>query len=124
MKAGTVACEAATVPALSDWVSFQDTKWNFPRQTAAYILKEYKPRGRDHGRDRVVSWAKKLTCDVNCSICHIARLYDMYLDEHNKVCVIRRDIRKQKKKKIHPCSKTYKYDIQVSRTMEEALAID
>ena len=57
----------------SDWVSFQDAKLDFPRQTAAYTLSEYKPRGRDHGRDRVISWAKKVTRDMNRAIRRIVR---------------------------------------------------
>ena len=109
----------------SIWVAFRDAQLDYPRQTATYIVNHYKTRSRDPGKDRVLTWAKKAIRDLNRAVRTIARLYDMYLDDDDKINfvrrVIRRQVKKKKKKFLRP--KRFKYGVQVPNNVEEAIAL-
>ena len=62
---------------------------DYPRLTAQYIDGNKVSRSK-RGGDRVLQWAKKVVRDLDRAFCRIKYLYDIYLDDHDKVRMIRR----------------------------------
>ena len=91
--------------------------------TVQYIVGNKVSRSK-RSRDRVLQWAKKTVRDLNRSVRKITRLYDLYLDEHDEVRMIRRVQKTGKKKKKFSTALVFKYGVEVPRTTEHAKKID
>ena len=63
--------------------------------------------------------------DLNRAVRRIVRLYDLYLDDHDEVRMIRR-VQKRPKKKKKKCSSkpVFKYDVEVPKNALDAQRID
>ena len=66
-------------------LDFKDTKEDFPRKTATFIIAYYKTRSRKEGRDRVLSQAKKIVCDYNWAMCRMVQLYNFVLNSNDSI---------------------------------------
>ena len=106
------------------WVDFRDARTDYPRQTAQYLVNNYKSRSRNEGKDRALSWAKKTLRDLDRAVRRVARLYDFFLDDDDNIRKIRRQKVRAKKKKSGFGQKVFKFGIQVPRTVKEALQLD
>ena len=106
------------------WEHLKDMREDYPKMTAQYIVRNEVSRSK-RGGDRVLQWAKKVVKDINKSVRRITRLYDLYLDEHDEVRMIRRVQKNaKKKKKKFSTAPVYKYGIEVPRNSEHAKRID
>ena len=106
------------------WEHIRDMREDYPRLTAQYIVGHNVTRSK-RGGDRVLLWAKKVVRDLNRSIRRITRLYDLYLDDHDEVNMIRRvqkgSKRKRKKFSLAP---RYKYGFEVPHNYYHAKKLD
>ena len=90
------------------WEHLKDMREDYPRMTAQYIVRNKVSRSK-RGSYRVLQWAKKVVRDLDRSVRRINRLYDLYLDEHDEVQMIRRVQKNSKKKKKFSKAPVYKY---------------
>lgn len=104
------------------WEHLKDMREDYPRMTARYIVKNKVSRSK-RGGDRVLQWAKKVEKDLERAARRITRLYDFFLDDNDEVKHIRR-AQKTKKKKKFSSATTFKYGIEVPRTVSDAIRID
>ena len=104
------------------WEHLKDMREDYPRMTARYIVKNKVSRSK-RGGDRVLQWAKKVEKDLERAARRITRLYDFFLDDNDEVKHIRR-AQKTKKKKKFSTATTFKYGIEVPRTVSDAIRID
>ena len=79
------------------------------------------PKKVEH--DRNMSWAKKTLRDHARAVRRVARLYDSYLDDNDAIQHVRRT-GQAKKKKPAKRKPTYKYGVEVPRTVADARRID
>ena len=93
-----------------------------PAMTAQYIVAHNVTRSK-RGGDRNLQWAKKTVRDLDRAYKRLRRLYTFYLDEDDRIQVMRRT-KKSKKKKKKQLSPTIKYGIKIPRNVEEAIQFD
>ena len=86
-------------------------KEDYPGLTAQYMVENKVCRSK-RGGDRVLQWAKKVLRDLDHAVRRITNLYDLHLDDHDEVKLIRWT-QKMSKKKRKPKGPVYKYDIEV-----------
>ena len=106
------------------WEHLKEMREDYPKMTAQYIVNNKVSRSK-RGGDRVLQWAKKVVRDMDRTVRRITRLYDLYLDDHDEVRMVRR-VQKNSKKKRKKFTTTpiFKYGIEVPRTTEQAKRID
>ena len=107
----------------TSWEHIKDMREDYPRMTAQYIVGNKVSRSR-RGGDRVLQWAKKVVRDLDRTVRRIVRLYDLYLDDHDDVRMIRRVQKGSKKRKKFSTAPIYKYGIEVPRNPDHAQKID
>jgi len=78
--------------------SLKDMGEDYPRMSAQYVVGNNVSRSK-RGVDRVLQWAKKVVRDLDRTVQGIVRLYDIHLDDHDKIRMTRRV--KTFKKKRH-----------------------
>lgn len=71
-----------------------------------------------------MTWATKTLCDVNRAIRRLTRLYDFYLDDHDKICAEHILVCWAKKKSSRKPLVTMCYAIEVPRNVEHAFKLD
>ena len=108
----------------SQWVDFRDAKEDHPRKVAQFIVDHYKTRSKKEGRDRVISWAKKVLRDYDRAVRRIARLYDFVLNDDDTIRKVRRAVRAKKKKLKGKPPTRFKYGVQVPRNIMDAQRLD
>eukprot|EP00957_Ditylum_brightwellii_P018686 1404063-Ditylum_brightwellii.AAC.1 len=62
-----------------------------------------------------------MICDFDRAVKQIVRLYDFYLDNHNKDRRIRRAVRARKKKAEGPRMMVLKYGVEVPQSVKHAI---
>ena len=92
----------------SSWEHLKDMREDYPRMNALYIVWNKVSRSK-RGSYRVLQWAKKVVRDLDRSVRRINRLYDLYLDEHDEVQMIRRVQKNSKDNKKFSKAPVYKY---------------
>ena len=123
-KLGQVHFKAKWNSGQTTWEHLKDMREDYPRMTAQYIVCNKVSRSK-RGGDRVLQWAKKVVRDLDRAVRRITRLYDLYLDDHDEVRMIRRVQKKSKKKrKQFSAAPVYKYGIEVPKNTEHAQRID
>ena len=104
------------------WESVRDMRADHPAMTAQYIVAHNVTRSK-RGGDRNLHWARKTVRDLDRAYKRLRRLYTFYLDEDDRIQVMRRT-KKSKKKKKKQLSPTIKYGIKVPRNVKEAIEFD
>eukprot|EP00957_Ditylum_brightwellii_P070504 5357682-Ditylum_brightwellii.AAC.1 len=91
---------------------------------AQYIADHYTPQSKREGKDCTCSWAKKALRDLDRSVRRVAKLFNFYLDDNDRVkkahCIIR--ARKQNKKS--PRTMVYKCGFKVPQSVKYAINLD
>ena len=106
----------------TSWEHLKDMREDYPKMTARYIVRNKVSRSK-RGGDRVLQWAKKVVRDLDRAVRRITHLYDLYLDDHDEVRMIRR-VQKNSKKKKFSRAPVFKYGIEVPKNSEHAKRID
>ena len=106
----------------TSWESLKEMKEDYPRITDQYIVRNKVSRS-NRGVDRVLQWAKKVVRDLDRAVRRITRLYDLYLDDHDEVKMIRRTHKNAKKKRVSKAP-IYKYGIEVPRDANHSKLLD
>jgi hypothetical protein len=107
----------------TQWIHLRDMREDYPRMTAQYIVVNKVSRSK-RGGDRVLLWAKKVVRDLDRAVRRITHLYDLHLDEHDEVRMVRRVQKNSKKRKKFSTAPVFKYGIEVPKTTEHAKRID
>ena len=106
----------------TSWESLKEMKEDYPRITDQYIVGNKVSRS-NRGVDRVLQWAKKVVRDLDRAVRRITRLYDLYLDDHDEVKMIRRTQKNAKKKRVSKAP-IYKYGIELPRDANHSKLLD
>jgi hypothetical protein len=91
--------------------------------TAQYIVDNNVTRSKRV--DWNVRWRKKTLRDISRAVRRIAKIYDVFLDEHDEVYTVRilqNKTKKKKRKKFTP-GPQFKYGVQVPQSMEQAIKL-
>ncbi len=106
------------------WESFRDMKEDHPQKTAQYMVDQNVTRSKRV--DRNLQWPKKALRDISRTVRRIARIYDVFLEEHDDIFHVRRlqNNKKKKKKKQFTPGPQFKHGVQVPQSVEQAIKLD